>query len=95
MSIQPVISVNLSTLSDTSNEPNSETLSSAMTKSVASGFQYEQQIQEKLSTLSQLTDAQSYTELQMTLNDYTITMNLASTLARKALNVVETLLKAQ
>lgn len=50
---------------------------------------------EKLTTLSQLGDAQSYTNLQIELSDYSITMSLASTLARKSLNIVETLLKAQ
>ncbi|MEQ4924306.1 type III secretion system inner rod subunit SctI [Proteus hauseri] len=94
MAITPVTSVNLSALSDKNNNE-SDTLSSMMTRSITSGFQYEAQIQEKLATLSQLSDIQSYTKLQTTLNDYTITMNLASTLARKSLNIVETLLKAQ
>ncbi|MBI6528193.1 type III secretion system inner rod subunit SctI [Proteus vulgaris] len=95
MAITPITSINLSTLSDTSDELSHDTLSSITTKSIANSLQYEQQIQKKLSTLSQLTDVQSYTQLQTTLNDYTIRMNLASTLVRKSLNVVETLLKAQ
>ncbi|MDS0787844.1 type III secretion system inner rod subunit SctI [Proteus vulgaris] len=95
MAITPITSINLSTLSDTSDELSHNTLASITTKSIADSLRYEQQIQEKLSTLSQLTDVQSYTQLQTTLNDYTITMNLASTLVRKSLNVVETLLKAQ
>ncbi|WP_273801859.1 type III secretion system inner rod subunit SctI [Proteus vulgaris] len=95
MAITPITPINLSTLSDTSDELSHNTLASITTKSIADSLQYEQQIQEKLSTLSQLTDVQSYTQLQTTLNDYTITMNLASTLVRKSLNVVETLLKAQ
>ncbi|WP_109408411.1 type III secretion system inner rod subunit SctI [Proteus genomosp. 4] len=95
MAITPITSINLSTLSDTSDELSHNTLASITTKSIADSLRYEQQIQEKLSTLSQLMDVQSYTQLQTTLNDYTITMNLASTLVRKSLNVVETLLKAQ
>ncbi|MBQ0215081.1 type III secretion system inner rod subunit SctI [Proteus vulgaris] len=95
MAITPITPINLSTLSDTSDELSHNTLASITTKSIADSLRYEQQIQEKLSTLSQLTDVQSYTQLQTTLNDYTITMNLASTLVRKSLNVVETLLKAQ
>ncbi|NBM54708.1 type III secretion protein [Proteus sp. G2669] len=95
MAITPITSINLSTLSDTSDELSHNSLASITTKSIADSLRYEQQIQEKLSTLSQLTDVQSYTQLQTTLNDYTITMNLASTLVRKSLNVVETLLKAQ
>ncbi|OAT44974.1 hypothetical protein M997_3340 [Proteus hauseri ATCC 700826] len=94
MAITPITSVNLSSLKNEDNN-NDETLSSIITTSVANGFQYEAQIQEKLASLSQLSDIQSYTKLQTTLNDYTITMNLASTLARKSLNIVETLLKAQ
>ncbi|GLX64720.1 hypothetical protein KMU_27620 [Proteus vulgaris] len=94
MAITPVVPVHLATLSsDKSSSDNN--LSSMMVNSITSGFQYEKQIQEKLAALSQLSDAQSYTKLQTTLNDYTITMNLASTLARKSLNIVETLLKAQ
>lgn len=95
MAITPITPINLSTLSDTSDELSHNTLASITTKSIADSLRYEQQIQEKLSTLSQLMDVQSYTQLQTTLNDYTITMNLASTLVRKSLNVVETLLKAQ
>ncbi|WP_099076257.1 type III secretion system inner rod subunit SctI [Proteus alimentorum] len=94
MAITPIVPVHLATLS-TDKSTSDDNLSSMMVKSITSGFQYEKQIQEKLATLSQLSDAQSYTELQTTLNDYTITMNLASTLARKSLNIVETLLKAQ
>ncbi|HCH51068.1 MAG TPA: type III secretion protein [Proteus sp.] len=94
MAITPITSVNLSSLKNEDNN-NDETLSSIITTSVANGFQYEAQIKEKLASLSQLSDIQSYTKLQTTLNDYTITMNLASTLARKSLNIVETLLKAQ
>lgn len=94
MAITPIVPVYLATLS-TDKSTSDDNLSSMMVKSITSGFQYEKQIQEKLATLSQLSDAQSYTELQITLNDYTITMNLASTLARKSLNIVETLLKAQ
>lgn len=94
MAITPIVPVYLATLS-TDKSTSDDNLSSMMVKSITSGFQYEKQIQEKLTTLSQLSDAQSYTELQITLNDYTITMNLASTLARKSLNIVETLLKAQ
>lgn len=93
MAITPIASVNLSSLKNEDN--NDETLSSIIAKTVSSGFQYETQIEEKLMTLSQLSTAQSYTQLQTALNDYTITMNLASTLARKSLNIVETLLKAQ
>lgn len=94
MAITPVVPVHLAILS-TNKNTSDDNLSSMMVKSITSGFQYEKQIQEKLATLSQLSDVQSYTELQTTLNDYTITMNLASTLARKSLNIVETLLKAQ
>ncbi|MCK9781280.1 type III secretion system inner rod subunit SctI [Proteus columbae] len=94
MSITPVIPVHLSTQSS-ANSDNDDNLSSIMINTVTSGFQYEKQIQKKLATLNKLSDVQSYTELQTTLNDYTITMNLASTLARKSLNIVETLLKAQ
>lgn len=92
MSITPVIPVHLATQSNANSDDN---LSSIMINTVTSSFQYEKQIQEKLTTLNKLSDVQSYTELQTTLNDYTITMNLASTLARKSLNIVETLLKAQ
>lgn len=94
MSITPVIPVHLATQSN-ANSDSDDNLSSIMINTVTSGFQYEKQIQEKLTTLNKLSDVQSYTELQTTLNDYTITMNLASTLARKSLNIVETLLKAQ
>ncbi|MCT6516849.1 MULTISPECIES: type III secretion system inner rod subunit SctI [Enterobacterales] len=94
MSITPVIPVHLSTQSN-ANSDSDDNLSSIMINTVTSGFQYEKQIQKKLATLNKLSDVQSYTELQTTLNDYTITMNLASTLARKSLNIVETLLKAQ
>ena len=94
MAITPIAPINLSALSD-KDDNNSDTLPSIMVKSIANGFQYEAQIQEKLAQLSQLSDIQSYTKLQTTLNDYTVTMNLASTLARKSLNIVETLLKAQ
>lgn len=93
MAILPVSTVNLPVLSESTD--NGDSLSSIMTKNIASGFQYEAQLHEKLATLSQLSDVQSYTKLQSTLNNYTITMNLASTLARKSLNIVETLLKAQ
>ncbi|CRL63874.1 type III secretion system inner rod subunit SctI [Proteus penneri] len=93
MAILPVSTVNLSALSETTD--NEDSLSSIITKNIANSFQYETQIHEKLATLSQLSDVHSYTKLQTTLNDYTITMNLASTLARKSLNIVETLLKAQ
>lgn len=94
MAITPVVPVHLATLPNDKNTSD-DNLSSIMVNSITSGFQYEKQIQEKLTTLSQLSDVQSYTQLQTTLNDYTITMNLASTLARKSLNIVETLLKAQ
>ncbi|MBG2802476.1 type III secretion system inner rod subunit SctI [Proteus sp. WDL240414] len=94
MAITPVVPVHLATLSN-DKSTSDDNLSSIMVNSITSGFQYEKQIQEKLTTLSQLSDVQSYTQLQTTLNDYTITMNLASTLARKSLNIVETLLKAQ
>ncbi|HEJ9628197.1 type III secretion protein [Proteus mirabilis] len=94
MAINPVVPVHLAALPN-DNSDSDNNLSSMMINSVISGFQYEKQIQEKLATLSQLSDVQSYTKLQTTLNDYTITMNLASTLARKSLNIVETLLKAQ
>lgn len=93
MAILPVTAVNLSSLSE--QYESDDNLSSIVTKTIASGFQYETQMQEKLATLSQLSDVQSFTKLQTALNDYTITMNLASTLARKSLNIVETLLKAQ
>lgn len=94
MAITPVVPVHLATLQN-DNSDSDNNLSSMMINTVTSGFQYEKQIQEKLTTLSQLSDVQSYTKLQTTLNDYTIAMNLASTLARKSLNIVETLLKAQ
>lgn len=94
MAINPVVPVHLAALPN-DNSDSDNNLSSMMINTVTSGFQYETQIQEKLATLSQLSDVQSYTKLQTTLNDYTITMNLASTLARKSLNIVETLLKAQ
>ncbi|QIF99426.1 type III secretion system inner rod subunit SctI [Proteus terrae] len=94
MAITPVVTAHLTMpLNDNNNSDNN--LSSMMINTVTNSFQYEKQIQEKLTTLSQLSDTQSYTKLQTTLNDYTITMNLASTLARKSLNIVETLLKAQ
>ncbi|MBG2915650.1 type III secretion system inner rod subunit SctI [Proteus cibarius] len=94
MAITPVVPAHLTMpLNDNNNSDNN--LSSMMINTVTNSFQYEKQIQEKLTTLSQLSDTQSYTKLQTTLNDYTITMNLASTLARKSLNIVETLLKAQ
>ncbi|HDT0720978.1 TPA: type III secretion system inner rod subunit SctI [Proteus mirabilis] len=92
MAIATIIPVNLTTASqDTSDD----SLSTIMVNGIISSMQYEKKIQEKLATLSQLGDAESYTKLQIELNDYTITMNLASTLARKSLNIVETLLKAQ
>ncbi|AZH00008.1 type III secretion system inner rod subunit SctI [Proteus mirabilis] len=92
MAIAPIIQVNLTKeLQDTSDD----SLSTIMVNGIISSMQYEKKIQEKLATLSQLGDAQSYTNLQIELNDYSITMNLASTLARKSLNIVETLLKAQ
>ncbi|HEK0728110.1 type III secretion system inner rod subunit SctI [Proteus mirabilis] len=92
MAIAPIIPVNLTKeLQDTSDD----SLSTIMVNGIISSMQYEKKIQEKLATLSQLGDAQSYTNLQIELNDYSITMNLASTLARKSLNIVETLLKAQ
>lgn len=94
MAITPVVPVHLATLPN-DKSTGDDNLSSIMVNSITSGFQYEKQIQEKLTTLSQLSDVQSYTQLQTTLNDYTITMNLASALARKSLNIVETLLKAQ
>lgn len=94
MAITPVVPVHLATLPN-DKSTSDDNLSSMMVNSITSGFQYEKQIQEKLATLSQLSDDQSYIKLQTTLNDYTITMNLASTLARKSLNIVETLLKAQ
>lgn len=94
MAITPVVPVHLATLPN-DKSTSDDNLPSIMVNSITSGFQYEKQIQEKLTTLSQLSDVQSYTQLQTTLNDYTITMNLASTLARKSLNIVETLLKAQ
>lgn len=72
-----------------------DSLSTIMVNGIISSMQYEKKIQEKLTTLSQLSDAQSYTNLQIELSDYSITMSLASTLARKSLNIVETLLKAQ
>ncbi|HEJ9413805.1 TPA: type III secretion system inner rod subunit SctI [Proteus mirabilis] len=92
MAIATIIPVNLTKeLQDTSDD----SLSAIMVNGIISSMQYEKKIQEKLATLSQLGDAQSYTNLQIELNDYSITMNLASTLARKSLNIVETLLKAQ
>lgn len=92
MAIATIIPVNLTRASqDTSDD----SLSTIMVNGIISSMQYEKKIQEKLATLSQLGDAESYTKLQIELNDYTITMNLASTLARKSLNIVETLLKAQ
>lgn len=92
MAIATIIPVNLTKeLQDTSDD----SLSTIMVNGIISSMQYEKKIQEKLATLSQLDDAQSYTNLQIELNDYSITMNLASTLARKSLNIVETLLKAQ
>ncbi|HIE0969308.1 type III secretion system inner rod subunit SctI [Proteus mirabilis] len=92
MTIATIIPVNLTKeLQDTSDD----SLSTIMVNGIISSMQYEKKIQEKLATLSQLGDAQSYTNLQIELNDYSITMNLASTLARKSLNIVETLLKAQ
>ncbi|EOG1983732.1 TPA: type III secretion system inner rod subunit SctI [Proteus mirabilis] len=92
MAIATIIPVNLTKeLQDTSDD----SLSTIMVNGIISSMQYEKKIQEKLATLSQLGDAQSYTNLQIELNDYSITMNLASTLARKSLNIVETLLKAQ
>ncbi|HEK0657141.1 MAG: type III secretion system inner rod subunit SctI [Proteus mirabilis] len=92
MAIAAIIPVNLTKeLQDTSDD----SLSTIMVNGIISSMQYEKKIQEKLATLSQLGDAQSYTNLQIELNDYSITMNLASTLARKSLNIVETLLKAQ
>lgn len=92
MAIATIIPVNLTKeLQDTSDD----SLSIIMVNGIISSMQYEKKIQEKLATLSQLGDAQSYTNLQIELNDYSITMNLASTLARKSLNIVETLLKAQ
>ncbi|NBN86107.1 type III secretion system inner rod subunit SctI [Proteus sp. G2300] len=94
MAITPVVPVHLATLPNDKSDSD-DNLSSMMINSITNGFQYEKQIQEKLTTLSKLSDVQSYTQLQTTLNDYTITMNLASTLARKSLNIVEILLKAQ
>ncbi|MBG3081273.1 type III secretion system inner rod subunit SctI [Proteus mirabilis] len=94
MAITPVVPINFNALSNENNH-GEDNLSTIMAKTVTHSFQYEKQIQEKLATLGKLTDVQSYTKLQTTLNDYTITMNLASTLARKSLNIVETLLKAQ
>lgn len=94
MAITTFVPVHLATLSN-DKSTSDDNLSSIMVSSITNGFQYEKQIQEKLTTLSQLSDVQSYTQLQTTLNDYTITMNLASALARKSLNIVETLLKAQ
>ncbi|MEQ4988552.1 type III secretion system inner rod subunit SctI [Proteus vulgaris] len=94
MAITPFVPVHLATLPN-DKSTSDDNLSSIMVNSITNGFQYEKQIQEKLTTLSQLSDVQSYKQLQTTLNDYTITMNLASTLARKSLNIVETLLKAQ
>lgn len=94
MAITPVVPVHLATLPNDKSDSD-DNLSSMMINSITNGFQYEKQIQEKLTTLSKLSDVQSYTQLQTTLNDYTITMNLASTLARKSLNIVETLFKAQ
>ena len=92
MAIATIIPVNLTKeRQDTSDD----SLSTIMVNGIISSMQYEKKIQEKLATLSQLGDAQSYTNLQIELNDYSITMNLASTLARKSLNIVETLLKAQ
>ncbi|HBC5367699.1 TPA: type III secretion system inner rod subunit SctI [Proteus mirabilis] len=92
MAIAPIIPVNLTKeLQDTSDD----SLSTIMVNGIISSMQYEKKIQEKLITLSQLGDAQSYTNLQIELSDYSITMSLASTLARKSLNIVETLLKAQ
>ncbi|SUC13597.1 type III secretion system protein [Proteus vulgaris] len=94
MAITTFVPVHLATLSN-DKSTSDDNLPSIMANGITNGFQYEKQIQEKLTTLSQLSDVQSYTQLQTTLNDYTITMNLASTLARKSLNIVETLLKAQ
>lgn len=94
MEITSFVPVHLATQPNT-NSGNDDNLSSIMINTVTNGFQYEKQIQERLTKLNKLSDVQSYTELQTTLNDYTITMNLASTLARKSLNIVETLLKAQ
>ncbi|MFG0738582.1 type III secretion system inner rod subunit SctI [Proteus terrae] len=94
MAITPVVPVNLTTLANDNNNCD-DNLSSMMINTITSSFQYEKQTQEKLKILSQLNDVQSYTLLQTKLNNYTITMNLASTLARKSLNIVETLLKAQ
>ncbi|HGN2347707.1 TPA: type III secretion system inner rod subunit SctI [Proteus mirabilis] len=92
MAIVPIIPISLTKdLPDTSDD----SLSTIMVNGIISSMQYEKKIQEKLAILSQLGDAQSYTNLQIELNDYSITMNLASTLARKSLNIVETLLKAQ
>ncbi|WP_193015530.1 type III secretion system inner rod subunit SctI [Proteus sp. FME41] len=94
MAIMPVVPVHLAILPN-EKSTSDENMSAMLINSISSGFQYEKQIQDKLTTLGKLSDIQSYTELQTTLNDYTITMNLASTLARKSLNIVETLLKAQ
>ncbi|HGN2897447.1 TPA: type III secretion system inner rod subunit SctI [Proteus mirabilis] len=92
MAIAAIIPVNLTKeRQDTSDN----SLSTVMVNGIISSMQYEKKIQEKLTTLSQLGDAQSYTNLQIELSDYSITMSLASTLARKSLNIVETLLKAQ
>lgn len=94
MAITPALPISLSSFTNEDNNSD-ENLSSLLAKSIVSGVQYEAQVHEKLATLSQLDNAQSYINLQSTLNDYTVTMNLASTLARKSLNIVETLLKAQ
>lgn len=92
MAIATIIPVNLTKeRQDTSDD----SLSTVMVNGIISSMQYEKRYKEKLTTLSQLGDAQSYTNLQIELSDYSITMSLASTLARKSLNVVETLLKAQ
>ncbi|WFC28198.1 type III secretion system inner rod subunit SctI [Proteus mirabilis] len=80
MAIAPIIQVNLTKeLQDTSDD----SLSTIMVNGIISSMQYEKKIQEKLATLSQLGDAQSYTNLQIELNDYSITMNLASTPIRR------------
>lgn len=69
--------------------------SMTLSKVISQAYRQHHQVVQQVTDTLQTDDLSSLIAIQQTTNDYQVEMSLLSTLARKALTAVETVIKAQ
>lgn len=81
--------------STTTTQQSATTVGEAIQRTFTQLYSHSNQSYQQVATMAAGNSTQDLIGIQEITGDYAITMNLASTLARKALTAVETVIKAQ